>query len=67
MTRNGPVKNKDLWEMLLGEIEHFKGFGTTVKFWRIPRDWNMVADAGAKKGAAMESLAWFCDQYGVCF
>ncbi|KAL1852813.1 hypothetical protein Daus18300_012057 [Diaporthe australafricana] len=48
------VKNKDLWEMLLGECERADGFGLAVQFWQIPREWNTLADAGAKKGAAEE-------------
>ncbi|KAH6618325.1 ribonuclease H-like domain-containing protein, partial [Chaetomium sp. MPI-SDFR-AT-0129] len=36
-TRAGPVKNKDLWEVLLGEVERLHDEGTEVQFWRIPR------------------------------
>ncbi|KAK0657949.1 ribonuclease H-like domain-containing protein [Cercophora newfieldiana] len=55
VTRKGvAVKNKDLWEALLGEIEKFKDVGMTVEFWRIPREWNVVADAAAKEAAAEE-------------
>ncbi|EPE06079.1 rnase h domain protein [Ophiostoma piceae UAMH 11346] len=53
-TRAGPVKNKDLWVALLGQVEGFKEGGMVVKFWRIPRDWNTVADAAAKDAAAKE-------------
>ncbi|POS71943.1 RNase H domain-containing protein [Diaporthe helianthi] len=45
------VKNKDLWEMLLGECEKAQSFGLAIQFWHIPREWNALADAGAKKGA----------------
>ncbi|KAH9906518.1 ribonuclease H-like protein [Xylariomycetidae sp. FL2044] len=45
------VKNKDLWEMLLGEVERWHDQGMSLEFWRIPRDWNKVADAAAKKAA----------------
>jgi len=52
-TRGGAdVKNRDLWEVLLGEIERYKDEGMTVEFWRIPREWNTVADAAAKDAAA---------------
>ncbi|GAB1314707.1 ribonuclease H [Madurella fahalii] len=52
-TRGGAgVKNRDLWEVLLGEIERYKDEGMTVEFWRIPREWNTVADAAAKEAAA---------------
>lgn len=46
------VKNRDLWEALLGEIERYKDEGMAVEFWKIPREWNMVADAAAKEAAA---------------
>lgn len=38
--------------MLLGEIEQYKDEGMAVEFWRIPREWNTVADAAAKDAAA---------------
>lgn len=49
--RNEPVKNKDLWEMLLGEVEKWHDRGLRIQFWRIPREWNTVADAAAKIAA----------------
>ncbi|GAW14478.1 hypothetical protein ANO14919_038810 [Xylariales sp. No.14919] len=49
------VKNRDLWEMLLSEVERLHDKGLSVQFWRISRDWNGVADAAAKK-AAEQSL-----------
>ena len=45
------VKNKDLWEMLLGAVESQHRFGVSVQFWQIPREWNTTADAAAKKAA----------------
>lgn len=45
------VKNKDLWLALLGEVEKFKDMGMNVLFWRIPREWNTVADKAAKAAA----------------
>ena len=47
-----PVKNRDLWELLLEEVEKFKQYGMDIKFWRIPREWNTVTDAAAKEAAA---------------
>jgi ribonuclease HI len=49
------VKNKDLWQALLGEIERASDNGLAVQFWRIPREWNTVADAAAKSAAAQEA------------
>ncbi|KAL2139661.1 hypothetical protein VTI28DRAFT_4886 [Corynascus sepedonium] len=46
------VKNRDLWEALLGEIERYEEEGLAVEFWRIPREWNTVADTAAKEAAA---------------
>ncbi|KAK4170671.1 ribonuclease H-like domain-containing protein [Triangularia setosa] len=51
------VKNRDLWEALLGQIEQYKDNGMAVKFWRIPREWNTVADTAAKEAAAKEDAA----------
>ncbi|KAL2176100.1 ribonuclease H-like domain-containing protein [Thermothelomyces heterothallicus CBS 202.75] len=50
----GGVKNRDLWEALLGEIERYRDEGMAVQFWRISREWNIVADAAAKEAAAKE-------------
>ncbi|KAK6066462.1 methyltransferase domain-containing protein [Seiridium cupressi] len=46
------VKNRDLWEMLLGEVERWQEKGLTIQFWKIPRYWNGLADAAAKDAAA---------------
>lgn len=45
------VKNRDLWEALLGRVERLKDGGLTVHFWHIPREWNVAADAAAKEAA----------------
>lgn len=47
------VKNRDLWEALLGEAERAQDKGLTVSLWQIPRELNTVAD-GAAKSAARE-------------
>jgi ribonuclease HI len=46
-----PVKNQDLWKILLRLIRRLQANGVNVAFWRIPRDWNERADEYAKKGA----------------
>ena len=45
------VKNKDLWELLLGEVERWIHKGLRVFFWKIPQGLNTAADAGAKAAA----------------
>lgn len=45
------VKNKDLWEMLLGEVERWNDYGLDIQFWRIPRELNTVADHAAKQAS----------------
>lgn len=45
------VKNRDLWDLLLGEVEKWKTRGLLVKFWKISRDQNAAADAAAKKAS----------------
>jgi ribonuclease HI len=49
------VKNKDLWEALLGEVERWAEVGLKITFWRIPRDLNTVADGCAKDAAKEDS------------
>lgn len=48
------VKNKDLWKTLLVECDKAHGVGLAIQFWKIPREWNTLADEGAKKAAAEE-------------
>ncbi|VUC37584.1 unnamed protein product [Clonostachys rosea] len=43
------VKNKDLWELLLGEAERWIDKGLVVEFWKIPRELNQEADQAAKE------------------
>jgi len=50
-SKNTPVKNRDLWELLLQEVQRSER-SLRVVFWRIPREWNQVADRGAKEAAA---------------
>ncbi|KAF2439067.1 ribonuclease H-like protein [Karstenula rhodostoma CBS 690.94] len=60
------VKNKDLWEMLLGESERWKDKGLSLEFWCIPREWNEVADAAAKIAATHDEVDQFMDVMGLC-
>ncbi len=49
-TRTGSdVKNRDLWDLLLGEVERWKDHGLHVELWKIPRELNGDADAAAKE------------------
>jgi ribonuclease HI len=60
------VKNKDLWEVLLGEIETYKDSGMAVELWRIPREWNTVVDAAAKDAAAeVDGPSGWSEVFGV--
>lgn len=45
----GDVKNRDLWDLLLGEVERWKDHGLHVELWRIPRELNGDADTAAKQ------------------
>jgi ribonuclease HI len=66
-TRGGvDVKNRDLWEVLLGEFERVEDKGLAVQFWRIPRDWNTVADAAAKNASAeVDAPNWWMEVFGI--
>jgi ribonuclease HI len=46
-----PVKNQDLWKLLLILMRQLQENSVNVAFWRIPREWNERADEFAKKGA----------------
>ncbi|KAG9254524.1 ribonuclease H-like domain-containing protein [Emericellopsis atlantica] len=48
---NPEVKNRDLWEALLGEAERAHELGLNIELWHIPRGLNTVADGAAKKVA----------------
>ncbi|KAJ5738765.1 ribonuclease H-like domain-containing protein [Penicillium malachiteum] len=53
-TKGQLVKNWDLWECLLGEIEMADEEGLDIQFWRIPRELN--TDAGHYAGLAAAEL-----------
>ncbi|KAK8072908.1 RNase H domain-containing protein [Apiospora saccharicola] len=60
-----PVKNRDLWEMLLGEVERWKEHRLDIQFWRISRKWNVVADAAAKKAAEGPDVDKWMEMIGM--
>ncbi|KXG45591.1 uncharacterized protein PGRI_033580 [Penicillium griseofulvum] len=64
-TAGEPVRNRDLWECLLGEVEMWQERGLTVQFWRIPREWNTKADRHARAAATMERHHLFTDIPGI--
>ena len=52
MTRTGSdVKNRDLWELLLGEMETWMEHGLRVELWKISSELNGDADAAAKEAS----------------
>ena len=59
------VKNRDLWENLLGEIELWHDYGLQVKFWRIPRAWNTDADYHARHAASKDTRNEFANISGI--
>ena len=59
------VKNRDLWEELLGELIGYRERGMEICFWRIPRAWNSEADRIAKIGAREERCRDFSAIMGV--
>jgi len=52
-----PVKNRDLWEEMIERVLELEDLGTTVDFWRVPREMNEEADELANDG--LSSGAWF--------
>lgn len=59
------VKNQDLWKCLLNEIEEHHTEGLRVQFWRIPREWNEVADRYAREAANETPSETWNDIFGV--
>ncbi|KAH7020754.1 uncharacterized protein B0I36DRAFT_25331 [Microdochium trichocladiopsis] len=56
------VKNQDLWDLLLGQVEAAHESGLAVVFWKIARELNTVADAAAKAASALpQSIPEFRD------
>ena len=64
--RKAEVKNRDMWEHLLGEVERADERGLKIEFWRIPRAWNEVADGAAKTAAGKDAKAEWVDMLGLC-
>ncbi|EEU45670.1 uncharacterized protein NECHADRAFT_80795 [Fusarium vanettenii 77-13-4] len=59
------VKNRDLWQALLGEFERLEELGLKVEFWKIPRSENPIANRVAKQAAKEEELRDYCDVRGA--
>jgi ribonuclease HI len=60
-----PVKNQDLWKALLAELRQSEHNRMDVKFWRIPRELNTVADEAAKLAATEDECPTFCTIMGI--
>ena len=66
-TRRGtPAKNKDLWELLLKELDKWSEKGMLILFWHIPREQNTLADRLAKEAAELNDIEDFATIDGVC-
>lgn len=61
----GAVRNRDLWEALLGEFDRLEEVGLAVEFWRIPRSLNGAADRAAKQAAEYEERDDYVDVMGA--
>ncbi|KUJ15261.1 ribonuclease H-like protein [Mollisia scopiformis] len=60
-----PVKNKDLWELLLKEVRKHAAKGLEILFWAIPREQNSEADKAAKDAASLKDVPKFMKYTGV--
>ncbi|KAF2453857.1 ribonuclease H-like domain-containing protein, partial [Lineolata rhizophorae] len=47
-----PVKNRDLWETLLAQVQGADRIGLKIQFWLIPRSWNTLAHNQANEAVA---------------
>ncbi|KAL4922555.1 ribonuclease H-like domain-containing protein [Aspergillus aurantiobrunneus] len=59
------VKNRDLWEYLLGWIAELNSSGMEVKIWRVPRELNAEADHHARLAASEDAVEEFSNVMGV--
>lgn len=59
------VKNKDLWILLLKELDRWSEEGMLVLFWLIPREQNALADRLAKEAAHLEDVQEFAKISGI--
>lgn len=59
------VKNKDLWQALLGEAERFSDRDMKVVFWRILREQNTLADRHAKEAATTQEVNTYKESMGI--
>lgn len=50
-SRGEAVKNRDLWEMLLTDIEKWEAMGIRVQFYLLKKEWNTKASDCARRGA----------------
>ncbi|KAK0111144.1 hypothetical protein ONS95_001520 [Cadophora gregata] len=66
-SKNEPVKNRDLWKLLMKEIRKLARTGVEVSFWKIPREWYAQADGAAKEGAAEEEVSQFMKRIGIMY
>ncbi|CAH0028869.1 unnamed protein product [Clonostachys rhizophaga] len=59
----GDVKHRDLWELVLGQVERWDDMGLAVEFWEIPRELNQEAYRAAKRitrtGSAVDEFEDF--------
>ena len=60
-----PVRNRDLWELLLSELARWAREGLEVCFWLIPRAVKGEADRLAREGAMMDAVEGYTKISGV--
>ncbi|KAJ7276927.1 ribonuclease H-like domain-containing protein [Mycena rebaudengoi] len=60
-----PAANRDLWEALSDVLGGYATSGCEISFWRVPREWNTLADAAAKAATELEVSEEFIDSVGV--
>ncbi|KAF2230897.1 ribonuclease H-like protein [Viridothelium virens] len=60
-----PVRNRDLWEEIIKEMDSWSERGMEVQFWLIPRSLNSVADSLAKEAAGLPAQENWNRIYGV--
>ncbi|KAJ7192295.1 ribonuclease H-like domain-containing protein [Mycena pura] len=61
----GPAANLDLWKTLSDLMGAYAKSGCEISFWRVPREWNTLADAAAKAATELEGSGEYTNALGI--
>ncbi|KAF5596049.1 ribonuclease H [Fusarium subglutinans] len=59
------VRNVEMWQAFLGEVERWDEYAVKIQLWKIPREWNTEADRLAKEGAQLHEELTYKERLGI--